>query len=32
LFLCGTDQGLAGIVGSMLSGINVANMHGGVRD
>ncbi|MCK6544830.1 NAD(P)/FAD-dependent oxidoreductase [Myxococcota bacterium] len=28
LFLCGTDQGLAGIVGSMLSGITIANAHG----
>jgi phytoene dehydrogenase-like protein len=28
LFLCGTDQGLAGIVGAMLSGINVANAYG----
>lgn len=27
LFLCGTDQGLAGIVGAMLSGINIANAH-----
>lgn len=28
LFLCGTDQGFLGIVGSMLSGISMANMHG----
>lgn len=28
LFLCGTDQGLAGIVGAMLSGITVANAYG----
>ena len=27
LFLCGTDQGFLGIVGSMLSGISIANMH-----
>ena len=27
LFLCGTDQGLLGIVGSMLSGIAMANLH-----
>jgi len=27
LFLCGTDQGFLGIVGSMLSGISMANMH-----
>ena len=27
LFLCGTDQGLLGIVGSMLSGIMMANEH-----
>ena len=27
LFLCGTDQGLVGIVGAMLSGINMANFH-----
>ena len=32
LFLIGTDQGLAGIVGAMLSGINMANAYGGVRD
>lgn len=32
LYLCGTDQGLAGIVGSMLSGINIANAYGGVRE
>ena len=28
LFLCGTDQGFLGIVGSMLSGIAMANAHG----
>jgi phytoene dehydrogenase-like protein len=27
LFLCGTDQGYLGIVGSMLSGIGMANQH-----
>lgn len=27
LFLCGTDQGYLGIVGSMLSGIGMANEH-----
>jgi len=27
LFICGTDQGLLGIVGAMLSGISMANMH-----
>lgn len=27
LFLCGTDQGFLGIVGSMLSGIAMANAH-----
>ncbi len=27
LFLCGTDQGFLGIVGSMLSGISMVNMH-----
>ena len=27
LHLCGTDQGLLGIVGSMLSGITMANQH-----
>jgi phytoene dehydrogenase-like protein len=27
LYLCGTDQGLLGIVGSMFSGITVANLH-----
>jgi hypothetical protein len=25
VFLCGTDQGLLGIVGAMLSGISIAN-------
>jgi len=28
LFLCGTDQGYLGIIGAMLSGITMANMHG----
>ncbi|MCR9205520.1 MAG: hypothetical protein NXH75_13135, partial [Halobacteriovoraceae bacterium] len=28
LFLCGTDQGFLGIIGSMLSGISMANLHG----
>ncbi|MCY3019881.1 MAG: NAD(P)/FAD-dependent oxidoreductase, partial [Planctomycetota bacterium] len=28
LFLCGTDQGLLGIIGAMLSGITIANLHG----
>lgn len=32
LYLCGTDQGLAGIVGAMLSGINMANLHGGALE
>jgi phytoene dehydrogenase-like protein len=27
LYLCGTDQGLLGIVGAMLSGISMANLH-----
>jgi phytoene dehydrogenase-like protein len=27
LFLCGTDQGMLGIVGAMLSGITIANQH-----
>ncbi len=27
VFLCGTDQGFLGIVGSMLSGISMANQH-----
>ena len=27
LFICGTDQGFVGIVGSVLSGITVANAH-----
>lgn len=27
LYLCGTDQGFLGIVGSMLSGISIANYH-----
>jgi len=27
LFLCGTDQGYLGIIGAMLSGITMANLH-----
>ena len=27
LFLCGTDQGLVGIIGSIISGITIANRH-----
>ncbi|MBT3889461.1 MAG: phytoene dehydrogenase, partial [Planctomycetaceae bacterium] len=27
LFLCGTDQGFVGIVGSIISGISMANHH-----
>ncbi|MFQ5413820.1 MAG: phytoene desaturase family protein [Phycisphaerae bacterium] len=27
LFLCGTDQGFVGIVGALLSGISMANLH-----
>ncbi len=27
LFLCGTDQGFLGIIGAMLSGITIANLH-----
>lgn len=27
LFICGTDQGFLGIIGSMLSGITIANVH-----
>jgi len=27
LFICGTDQGFLGIVGAMLSGISIANLH-----
>ena len=27
LFVCGTDQGFLGIVGSLLSGVVVANRH-----
>ncbi len=27
LFVCGTDQGYLGIVGAMLSGITIANLH-----
>jgi phytoene dehydrogenase-like protein len=32
LFLCGTDQGYLGIVGAMLSGITMANVHVLSRD
>ncbi len=28
LYLCGTDQGFLGIIGSMLSGISMANLYG----
>jgi phytoene dehydrogenase-like protein len=28
LYLCGTDQGYLGIVGAMVSGISMANLHG----
>ncbi|HEY5313211.1 MAG TPA: NAD(P)/FAD-dependent oxidoreductase [Pirellulales bacterium] len=27
LFICGTDQGLVGIIGSIISGISIANQH-----
>jgi phytoene dehydrogenase-like protein len=27
LFICGTDQGFHGIIGAMLSGITIANLH-----
>jgi phytoene dehydrogenase-like protein len=27
LYLCGTDQGFVGIIGSIISGISMANMH-----
>ncbi len=27
LFICGTDQGFLGVIGSMLSGISMANYH-----
>jgi len=27
LFVCGTDQGLVGIIGSVISGITIANQH-----
>ena len=27
LFLCGTDQGYVGIIGSIISGISMANRH-----
>lgn len=32
LFIIGTDQGFLGIVGSMLSGISIANLHGLMGD
>jgi len=28
IYVCGTDQGFLGIVGAMLSGISMANLHG----
>lgn len=28
LFICGTDQGFLGVIGAMLSGISMANLHG----
>ena len=27
LFICGTDQGFVGIIGSIVSGISMANRH-----
>ncbi len=27
LYICGTDQGFLGIIGAMLSGITIANLH-----
>ena len=27
LFICGTDQGMVGIIGSIVSGITIANTH-----
>ena len=27
LFVCGTDQGFVGVVGALISGISMANMH-----
>jgi len=27
LYICGTDQGFLGIIGAMLSGISMANLH-----
>ncbi len=27
LFICGTDQGFLGIIGAMLSGVTIANLH-----
>jgi phytoene dehydrogenase-like protein len=32
LFIIGTDQGFLGIVGAMLSGISMANLHGLMRE
>jgi phytoene dehydrogenase-like protein len=32
LFIIGTDQGFLGIVGAMLSGISMANLHGLMND
>lgn len=32
LFIIGTDQGFLGIIGSMLSGISMANLHGLMTD
>ena len=31
LYLCGTDQGFLGIIGSLLSGVTMANLHGPMR-
>jgi phytoene dehydrogenase-like protein len=27
MFICGTDQGFVGIIGSIISGISIANQH-----
>jgi len=27
VFICGTDQGFVGIIGSIISGISIANQH-----
>ncbi len=27
LFICGTDQGYLGVIGAMMSGVTIANMH-----